>query len=80
MISTNGSPHHDSHSETKGQFERLADSIDKLTNKVEDFITFASDAVPTKVVYIIFTLVFALLFGVESVRFFFETYLPKIIQ
>lgn len=59
------------------QIEKLAESIDNLTEKVDDFMTFARDAIPTKVVYIIFGLVFALLFGIESVRFFFEHYLPK---
>lgn len=80
MNSLNGHAPMPPEEEAQSQFDKLADSIDRLTSKVEDFMNFASDAVPTKVVYIIFGLVFALLFGVESVRFIFEHYLPSVVK
>ena len=62
------------------QIEKLAAAIDNLTAKVEDFMGFASDAIPTKVVYLIFGLVFGLFFGIESVKFIFEHWLPKVMN
>lgn len=66
--------------EDRTHIEKLAASIDNLTEKVESFMSFASDAIPTKVVYLIFGLVFGLFFGIESVKFLFEHWLPKVMN
>lgn len=71
--------HHKQHDD-QTQIEKLAAAIDNLTEKVESFMSFASDAIPTKVVYLIFGLVFGLFFGIESVKFIFEHWLPRVMN
>jgi hypothetical protein len=77
---TNGHHQHPPQSDDMTQIEKLAAAIDNLTDKVESFMNFAGDAIPTKVVYLIFGLVFGLFFGIESVKFIFEHWLPKVMH
>ncbi len=49
--------------------DNLAAKVEVLTSRIDDFMKFNRDAVPIRVVYMIFALVFALLFGVEKIGF-----------
>ena len=59
--------------------DRLADSIDRLSVKIDAFLDYSTSSIPNKVVYLIFVLVFSLIFGIEGLQFIFKTWLPKLM-
>lgn len=59
--------------------DRLAESIDRLSVKIDSFLNYSTNSMPNKVVYLIFGLVFGLIFGIETLQFLFKTWLPKLI-
>lgn len=73
MTETNG----EYHASNSTKLDKLSSSIDGLCDRIDTFMEFANNAIPTKVVYIIFGLVFALLFGIEAAQFLFTKFLPK---
>lgn len=68
-----------SHQPPQTRLEVLAQSIDNLTACIDSFMGYAQNSMPNKVVYLIFILVFALIFGIEGLQFIFKTYLPKLL-
>lgn len=53
--------------EPKG-IEHLTASIEGLTQKIDSFIELYKNAVPMKIVFLIFLMVFGLFFGIEAVK------------
>ena len=62
-----------------GTMKDLTTAIEALSKKLDTFMDFTKNSIPIKSVYLIFTLVFALIFGIEAVQFFFKLWLPKVI-
>lgn len=62
---------------TNNRIDNLSNSIDRLCTTVDQFMNFANNTVPTNIVYIIFRMVFALIFGIEATQFLFTKFLPK---
>lgn len=56
--------------------EHLTASIEGLTTRIDSFIDMYKNAVPIKIVFLIFLMVFGLIFGIEGVKYLFQKYLP----
>ena len=77
--SENGNRFRMSEIKTQTHLEKLANSIDALTLRIDQFMTYSQNSMPNKVVYVIFLLVFGLIFGIQGIQFLFKSWLPQFL-
>jgi len=75
----NGTTSRVSNIDNQTHLEKLANSIDALTQRIDQFMLYSQNSMPNKVVYVIFLLVFGMIFGIQSLQFLFKSWLPQIL-
>lgn len=70
------SSHHEAHN---SPIDKLADSIDHLAAKVDDFMSYSKNSVHIKVVILMFGILVLTIIGVQGAEFLFKQYLPRVL-